>query len=252
MLGFTSVINSKGMYLYGTIHRTSHIPKGIVLLVHGHLSSNRIGPNRLYYEISNNLCSLGFDVYRFDLSGMGESDGNIESTSFEDHVNDVLTVIDNITQSMASIPLYLVAHCVGCNISLDAMIKSQKIDKAIFISPFFSNKSSLSRMFSDKQLNEMQSSGSSWRKGLYTGRSFFLDACAEEVFFEKIQIEKERVHVVYGSEEQYIAKEDCLRLYADIGQEKLFIENGDHNFLIHESRKRLMDFINSKLAEVAG
>ena len=80
----------------GIIHKgTCPVP---IIMVHGYFSSNKIGPYRLYYQIAQALNQIGYTVVRIDLSGMGESDGNIENIQFSDHTSDLLSIIDDVIQ----------------------------------------------------------------------------------------------------------------------------------------------------------
>ncbi len=247
MLTYLSVTNSDGQKLYGTLHKTNRKSRGTVLVVHGHLSSNRIGPHRLYVEISSQLCDSGYNVARFDLRGMGESEGNIENTRFKDHVNDVITIINELSRMKFDRPFILVSHCIGCNVCLDAMEALETIDEAIFIAPFFANDNSLSAMFTKHQLSEMNSNGHTLRKGIYTSKAFIIDSCAQKVFFRKILKQKGRVEILYGDKEQFIKKNDSKKLFKHIGQRELYIAEGDHNFLSESSREALFRSIISIL-----
>ena len=249
LLSFINILNSSNQYLYGTVHKTIQKSRGTVLIVHGHLSSNRIGPHRLYYEISKSLCSEGYDVFRFDLRGMGESDGTIESTRFEDHVNDVISILDELIIHNCTKPIFLVSHCIGCNVVLDVMNHSEYIEKAVFVAPFFSNEKSLLSMFSETQLLEMNTKGYTYRKGIYTSKSFFLESCSQSIFLDKLRKVQNRVCLIYGDEDQYIPHCDCKEIFHYINQNELFIEGGDHNFISRDSREQLIDLVASILNE---
>ena len=247
LLTYLSVTNSEGQKLYGTLHKTTKKIRGTVLVVHGHLSSNRIGPHRLYYEISSQLCDSGYNVARFDLRGMGESEGSIEDTRFEDHVNDVITIIKELSRMKFDRPFIIISHCIGCNVSLDAMEDLETIDEAIFIAPFFANDKSLSSMFTKRQLSEMNSNGFTFRKGIYTNKEFIIDSCAQKVFFRKILKQKKRIVILYGDKDQFIQNSDSKKLFKHLGQREVYIDGGDHNFLSKSSREKLISSIFSLL-----
>jgi hypothetical protein len=45
--------------------------------------THRVGPNRLYVKIARNLASMGFVVFRFDHSGVGDSQARNDNLPFE-------------------------------------------------------------------------------------------------------------------------------------------------------------------------
>lgn len=68
--------NAAGHHLFGILHAPAHISKrriGLQILNPG--LKNRVAPNRLNVKIARELCSRGFFVFRFDPSGIGDSEG---------------------------------------------------------------------------------------------------------------------------------------------------------------------------------
>ncbi len=57
-------------------------PRPLVLLLNAGMI-HRVGPNRLYVDLSRQLAARGFRVLRFDFSGIGDSLSLAETTSFE-------------------------------------------------------------------------------------------------------------------------------------------------------------------------
>jgi pimeloyl-ACP methyl ester carboxylesterase len=77
----TSVVsfaNQNNLALYGMLHQVDHERKkvGIIILSPG--IKNRVAPHRLYVKMANRLHELGFEVFRFDPEGLGDSEGEID------------------------------------------------------------------------------------------------------------------------------------------------------------------------------
>lgn len=156
MLTLCNIKTNDGIRLYGTLHKAKYSKKPLVVIAHGYFSSNRVGPHRLYYQIANALEKEGYNVVRFDLRGIGESDGNIEDVKFLDHVSDLETIITIFRQRFNDTPVILIAHCIGCNLSLQIIGKHPTLfRKIIFISPYFSTQSTINAFFTQTQQNEL-------------------------------------------------------------------------------------------------
>jgi alpha-beta hydrolase superfamily lysophospholipase len=72
---------------------SSKMRKTGIVFVHA-ADSNRLGPHRMYVELSNKLNSLGFATMRFDLSGCGDSRGTVSKSDIESEIKDVLAAIN--------------------------------------------------------------------------------------------------------------------------------------------------------------
>ena len=71
--------NRNGNTLVGTLHTPSDSPAGlpvIVLLSPG--IKMRVGPHRLYNRMTAAFNELGFTVFKFDFTGLGDSEGELE------------------------------------------------------------------------------------------------------------------------------------------------------------------------------
>ena len=63
-----------------------------ILFVHA-ADGNRLGPHRMYVEFANEFNRLGFSTFRFDLSGHGDSFGDISNGNIEKDLADVKNAI---------------------------------------------------------------------------------------------------------------------------------------------------------------
>jgi len=75
--------------LFGTLHKPDGgRPSGpmIVLLSPG--VKMRVGPHRLYNRITEEVCKLGFSVFKFDFTGLGDSEGELDRELLAEVYND--------------------------------------------------------------------------------------------------------------------------------------------------------------------
>jgi len=69
--------------------------------------------NGLYVKIAEAAAQAGFSTYRADLSGVGNSDGLIEETTFEKQVEDIYKIVEFAKKDSASEKVNTISHCGG-------------------------------------------------------------------------------------------------------------------------------------------
>lgn len=241
MLTLCNVQTADGIQLYGTLHKARFSKKPIVVIVHGYFSSNRVGPHRLYYQIANVLETKGYNVVRFDLRGIGESDGFIEDVKYLNHVEDLATVLSVFRQRFNDASVILIAHCIGCNISLPIIDKHQDyFRKVIFISPYFTTPSTINAFFSKEQQKELFTNGHTYRKGIYADSTFFSGINDFSEFSKIIRKHKDIISVISAANDQFVSLDDINKFYDEIEQMPEIIAKADHNYLERNSRKELI------------
>lgn len=241
MLKLCSIKTKEGLQLYGTLHKANTLKKSLVVISHGYFSSNRIGPHRLYYQIAERIKNYGYNVIRFDLRGMGESDGSIENVKYQDHVSDLEAIILSYRQKFNDAPIILISHCIGCNISLPIIEKYPTyFDKVIFISPYFTTKSTINTFFDKSQQIELYKKGFTYRKGIYADLSFFQGENEFLKFTNSTRKYNGLINVISAAEDQFIPLSDVKSFYNAIQQTPMLIEKADHNYLDGNSRKNLI------------
>ena len=232
-------VNSEGRILRGMKH-VSSIQSGFTfLIVHGYFSSNKIGPHRLYVNLADMLSEKYGDSYRFDLSGMGESDGDITQTRLETHVVDLVNILDYIL-SKGTKNIIIISHCIGCNLVLEVLkLNKYKFREIVFLAPYFTNDEILKLFFKQpNQLEELYKKGYTFRNGLYSDRSFFLEQSFFDNFLMSINNSNSFINIVAAENDQFIPYRcnELLRTNAR-NINFIYIKNSDHNFLT--TRKEL-------------
>jgi alpha/beta superfamily hydrolase len=207
----------------------NHTP---ILILHGHLSSNRIGPNRLYYEMANNLNNIFQRVYRFDLSGMGESEGTLDEVEFKDHCNQVEKLCRYILNQSGKRKLNIIGHCMGANIAISIMNDNVSIiNRIALISLYFSNEITFSKIFNEEQWQELNNTGQTIRKWVICKKSFFIGQNSYETIIENINKFPQSYILIYTTDDELIPLGEYDKLSKYLLCKKNIIKKTDHNFL---------------------
>lgn len=247
MLEYVDITNRQGKHLYGTLHNGE---KKLILMAHGYFSSNRIGPHRLYYQIACTLQKHGYKVLRFDLTGIGESDGQLEDVVFQDHVSDLTDVIQGCLKKYDEDSIVLIAHCIGCNVSLPIINNNPHLfSKVIFVSPFFSTDATIDAFFDKSQQRELFTNGFTYRKGLYADATFFSGDNNLLPLSQTIKTHNNLISVIHAKEDQFISADEISSFYSLADIAPCVIPNADHNYFDRESRSDLVRTILLMLEE---
>lgn len=105
-----------GVSLEGRLDRPDGEPKGGVVLTHCFTCSKDYLATR---RIAHGLAARGYAALRFDLTGLGESGGRFESTTFSTNVGDIRAA-SVFLRSRHAVPLMLFGHSFGGAASLAA------------------------------------------------------------------------------------------------------------------------------------
>lgn len=215
-----------------------------VIIVHGYFSANKIGPNRLYFELANQLSEIGFPVLRIDLSAMGESDGRIEEIDFSDHISDIYACIDALQNRFRyDCKIHLIGHCIGCcNVLKQCSVADRSLDTVTIVCPFMPSEIAYRKLLGNEQFDSINRVGWAIRKGVYCRKSF-IDA---GYMLYNINIESALKHDLFV----YIAEIDEYSEYKEIEEwcilnriPNQIIPSADHNFTNPTARKELFDSI---------
>jgi len=122
--------------LVGVLHR----PEGpapradlpAVLLLNAGLL-HRVGPNRLYVKIARRLERSGFLVLRFDVWGIGDSQGHAGETKGRTFVDDTLEAFEVLKQRFGATRFMLMGICMGAQIALEVASRDPRVDSLVLM-----------------------------------------------------------------------------------------------------------------------
>lgn len=94
---------------------------------------HRVGPNRLYVRIARQLESQGFCVFRFDVTGIGDSQngsGDREGRTFFD---DTLDAMELLRQKISVERFMLMGICMGARIALEVARRDTRVESLVLM-----------------------------------------------------------------------------------------------------------------------
>lgn len=212
----------------------------LAIIVGGQLAANRIGPNRLYFQIALRLSALGWNVIRLDLSGLGESDASLEDVLYEDHVRELVLVCESCVASGLGRPL-LVSHCAGCFTALDCTNeRSDLISGNLLLAPFIRTPTSLVNLMPESNWREVDEQGWTRRKGVFFHNSF-ANASRTMSFPATIRnISCDSLRLVIAGDDELTPWETTARWATECTVTFDIVDGADHNFTAVGPRRELL------------
>jgi len=140
---------------------------------------HRIGPNRVYVRLARHLAGLGFQVLRFDLSGIGDSPVRTDNLSFEKGaVSDAQQAMDYLKQTQNAEQFILMGHCAGAIHSFRVARHDDRVAGAVIINPQsveqgwneYDRKRKVANYYQNYYGKEALTDPNRWKK-LFTGKA---------------------------------------------------------------------------------
>ena len=95
---------------------------------------HRVGPYRLYVDMARKLASMGFLVFRFDLSGKGDSLPGKDNRSYEQRlVGDIQEAMDFLSTKEGVDEFVLIGLCSGADDAHQAAVLDSRVSGAVFL-----------------------------------------------------------------------------------------------------------------------
>jgi len=238
------VIDGELGKLRGIIHKATIPCKGIVILLHGYFSSTKLGPVNLYVQIARLFAQQGYEFWRIDSFGVGDSDGDFIQSSFELRIKDYKTITELALQNNKN--LAYLGHSMGTNFAIYlANCYADFVKRIFLLSPSFGNITWFDNLLNTNQQNQLYTEGIVERKGLTVTKEFIEYIFSDEIYLE-IEKCKTKCIVFYATSDEFYNMQSIIKSVKYMSDFELFeIENSDHNFL--SNRKLLIDIIKAKI-----
>jgi len=113
-------------------------PRPTVVLLNAGLV-HRVGPHRLSVEVARDLAASGFDSFRFDLSGIGDSPSRRTASSSYDvahqdkAIADVRAALDHLCAKTNSERFVLIGLCNGAFNAHDVAVTDERVAGCVFL-----------------------------------------------------------------------------------------------------------------------
>ncbi|MGR3302728.1 MAG: alpha/beta hydrolase [Candidatus Scalindua sp.] len=237
----------------GIIRGINHIPDGNavcespIVIAHGYFSANHVGPSRLYVQIARTLTNKGFTIVRADMLGVGDSDGEFSCITYQSEIRDLNKICDYAKETFKASSLILLGHSMGGNLVLRVSKDRDDILKLVLLAPDAKKKGGVDKLFSTKQLQELDALGHTIRKGMHISKSF-IDEIRNDMHYEIAKQLEIPVAVIQGDEDNLYCPDGARKL-AECAPKGFFylIPEADHNFLSIESRNAMIQKIKEFL-----
>ena len=202
-------------------------PRSYVLFAHCFTGSKDVLAAK---RIARSLWLRGFAVFRFDFTGLGDSEGDFANTTFSSNVEDLVAAA-NYLREHKSAPTILIGHSLGGAAVLSAASKIAEV-KAICTIGAPSDPSHVTHHFGDA-LSEIESRGEA--EVCVGGRPFrlkksFLDDLKWHVQEDKIKNLKKGLLIFHSPIDKIVGIENAGQIYQAAKHPKSFIslDGADH------------------------
>lgn len=183
-------------------------------------------------NISRSLASKGYGVLRFDFTGLGESEGEFEQTSFSSNVRDLIAAADFLKNKYTA-PSLLIGHSLGGAAILFAAPKINSI-KALVTINAPSSLSHVKKHFSG-DIEKIKYQGSAEVK--IGGREFnitadFIEDLEKNENNSKIEELRKPLLIMHSPQDKIVSIDHAEKLYRSFRHPKSFISlNGSDHML---------------------
>ncbi|PJD97848.1 MAG: alpha/beta hydrolase [Parachlamydia sp.] len=137
------VLINKGDKLFGILHRPLvNAPYPAVLICHG-FGGDKLGRNRLYLILAQELAEAGIATLRLDFHACGDSEGDFNKTTVDGLVSDAEVAIQFLKQDsqIDSERLGVLGRSLGGAVAVLAANRSKAFKSIVLWAPFFSAES---------------------------------------------------------------------------------------------------------------
>ncbi len=98
---------------------------------------HRVGPHRLHVKLARHLAAAGYDVLRFDLSGLGDSRPAPAGLGYAAQaVSDVRAALDLMNREAGHLHAAAIGICAGADNAYRAALADTRLDALAMIDPF--------------------------------------------------------------------------------------------------------------------
>ncbi|MFT5367771.1 MAG: putative OsmC-like protein/alpha/beta superfamily hydrolase [Candidatus Latescibacterota bacterium] len=220
--------NTTGHQLAARLERPDEgTPRAYALFAHCFTGTKNL---RAVSNIAQSLTEQGIAVFRFDFTGLGESEGDFSDTNFSSNVTDLVAAA-NFLDSNYEAPKILVGHSLGGAAVLQA---AHSIPSAIAVAtiaaPF--EPSHVLHLISDRQ-EEIENTGEALVE--IGGRSFkikkqFLDDLEDASMEETVSTLKRALIIFHSPVDNVVGIENARKMFFAARHPKSFItlDQADH------------------------
>jgi len=224
--------NKEGLKLCGVLSDpTNDKSKPIVVVCHGDFSSK---DSKAYVEIEKALNEKNISTFRFDFSGFGESEGNVENLTVSQGVRDIESAIEFLKASGYS-KIGLLGASFGGVASIMVASKSSDLFVLVLKSPVIDYPQNELRFRGEVRMENWQKLGyieHTSRDGRVSRRNYsFVEDFKNNNTFEVGEKIKAPTIILVGDQDPHVTIKEAQKFSSLLENYKLEIFSGaDHHF----------------------
>ncbi|WP_138430959.1 alpha/beta hydrolase family protein [Fodinibius saliphilus] len=205
------------------------LSKGAVLFAHCFTCSKNL---KAVGRISRVLTNHGMGVFRFDFTGLGESEGDFADTNFSSNIDDLKAAADFMNAEWAS-PRMLIGHSLGGAAVLQAAHQISSVEAVVTIGAPC-NPEHVSRHLMDKmeQIKEQGKARVKLGGRIFTIKKQFLDDLKEQKMNKVIKNLGNPLLIFHSPVDKTVGIDNAAHIYQLAKHPKSFISLDDADHLM--------------------
>jgi len=223
--------NSFGEKLVGILHTAAKSNK-LVVVCHGRVCTKE---EHFYPELCERLTDNGFNSFRFDFSGNGESEGKFEDSSITKDIKDIKSVVDYFKKKGFRI-FCLAGHSQGAVEVLLHQAKYKSAECVVDIAAYADQREATIKKYPKEKIKELNEKGyimlNAWNKIFKLTKKYFYDRASYGDIRKKVRKIKVPILVVHGTDDRDVDFSNGLKMKRALIEDGAFlpIEGADHFF----------------------
>jgi len=225
--------NKQNERLVGTLRNGQ--PGPLVVLVHGFCGNK--DENGLFSEFAAYLADRQCNSFRFNMSGIGGSEGDFQNSSIDKQASDLDATVDFLSTRFPQSRLGVVGFSLGAAVALRS--NNPKVCSYSLWSPaFFPAKDMYPRYKTPEILESLAAKGYFEKSGLKVGQTMFADlgSFSAEGTLRKIHLPIQIIHGTNDSRISYASSTLAERMLTN-GHEMVKVDGADHSYKNSEHRQ---------------
>lgn len=232
-------IDVKGKKVFGIFHRPSVKGKlPTVIFCHGMMGS-KVGPNKLYVQLSELLTRAGIAVFRFDRRGCGDSEGEPEELAISDAVDDIQTAVKFVKEKIQGVDasrLALFGSSFGGALAVKAAAKLNDIKYLVLWAALFHAKDWEDKWKHANSGNLTSAQETEMRRfnGILLGKEFYRELFTMDLSVDIKKLNDKPWLLIHGEADETVPYRH-MQLYCENREESsdskyVTLKNTDHAF----------------------
>jgi uncharacterized protein len=201
----------------------------------------------MYVQIARLMCRHDYMVWRFDCYGVGDSDGEFSETSYESELDDYRAVLLKALHEASHGECVLVGHSMGTSLAALLAGENQSVSRLLLLSPCFGRVTWIDNLFSSEELEQLQTLGTTVRKGVEIKASFVEGFQSERPLSVAASLSIPTT-IAYGAADEFYSLESVNQVAAILRTKNIIlVPNADHNFLRSGVRSTILGKLEEEI-----